>query len=191
MAAETNPGASRCSMVCSANVSAAPRNPRELEQVSVEWMKVLAKDDKYIKLLVEHSIWSPQEAVRHAAADELKSKRFESFVPLYLLSARFPVEFACSTLANSGLSSMRLNLNVEGLDSDIQIEHVASYEQIVPLEESLLLNSEPGVTNIYFGGDVVAKQNLARIPLARLGAAGGLRHSGARESLQRNFRRDQ
>jgi hypothetical protein len=140
----------------------SPRNPRELEQVSVEWMKVLAQDDKYIKLLVEHSIWSPQEAVRHAAADHLKSKRFESFVPLYLLSARFPVEFACSTMANSGLSSMRLNLNVEGLDSDIQIEHVASYEQIVPLDESLLPVPEPGVTNIYFGGDVVAKQNLAK-----------------------------
>ena len=52
-----------------------------------------------------YAIGHPLEAVRIAAAEELKKRPREDYVPLLLACARFPVEFACNVLASAGLTA--------------------------------------------------------------------------------------
>jgi hypothetical protein len=149
-----------------------PRNPQELERVNLEWMKVLAKDPNCTKLLVLHSIANPWESVRIAAADQLRAKPLESFVPLFLVCARFPVEFAYSQIATNGLSTSTFTLDVQGLDTDFEISHTdtrVAYPQLRrPLVEDLAyglsahlrrINRESGIAQ-HASGSATAAQRM-------------------------------
>jgi len=91
--------------------------------VSVNWVALLAKDAANTKYVVMYAIGHPLEAVRNAAADELKKRPREDYVPLLLACARFPVEFACSVLASGGMVRAQYTMDIQGLEADTQIGH--------------------------------------------------------------------
>ncbi len=96
LAAEESPAAIPMFNILLGERSRAPRDPEAFQVVSLNWLKILSKDPAHTKFLVLHAIGQPLEAVRIAAADELKKRPREEYVPLLLASARFPVEFACN-----------------------------------------------------------------------------------------------
>ena len=100
-----------------------PRDPEAFQVVSLNWIAILAKDPAHTKFLVLHAIGHPVEAVRIAAAEELRKRPREDYVPLLLSCARFPVEFACSLLATGGLVNVHSTLDIQGLGADTQIDH--------------------------------------------------------------------
>jgi hypothetical protein len=114
--------------------SRSPRNPQELEQVSSQWMRLLAKEPRNSKLLVMHSIGNPFESARIAAAEALRDQPRQTYIPVFLASLRFPVEFTSNMIATAGLSSVQYTLEMEGLDSDVQIEGTQSLERVAPLD---------------------------------------------------------
>ncbi|MHB0960237.1 MAG: polymorphic toxin-type HINT domain-containing protein [Pirellulaceae bacterium] len=132
--------------------SRAPRDPEAFQAVSLNWLKVLAKDPVHTKFLVLHAIGHPVEAVRIAAADELKHRPREDYVPLLLMCARFPVDFACTLLGSAGLSSVRYTLDIQGLESDVQIEHFDSLERVAGLD-TVIEPFEPGAALFISGGE--------------------------------------
>ncbi len=106
--------------------SQEPKDPDAFQVVSLNWLTILARDPANTKFLVMHAIGHPMEPVRIAAAEELKKLPRQRYVPLLLACARFPVEFAYSVLACSGLASVHYTLDIEGLEADTQIDHVDS-----------------------------------------------------------------
>jgi hypothetical protein len=103
-----------------------PRDPEAYQVVSLNWVSFLAKDPANTKYVVMQAIGHPMEPVRVAAAEELKKRPREDYVPLLLACARFPVEFACSVLASVGLANVQYTLDIEGLEADTQIDHAVS-----------------------------------------------------------------
>jgi hypothetical protein len=118
--------------------SRSPRNPQELEKVSGQWMQLLAKEPHNTKFLVMHSIGNPFESARIAAAEALRDQPRQTYVPVFLACIRFPVEFASNMLATAGLSSASYTLEMQGLDSDVQIEDSQSLERVAPLDSVIL-----------------------------------------------------
>ena len=106
--------------------SQEPKDPDAFQVVSLNWLTILARDPANTKFLVMHAIGHPMEPVRIAAAEELKKLPRQRYVPLLLACAQFPVEFAYSVLACSGLASVHYTLDIEGLEADTQIDHVDS-----------------------------------------------------------------
>jgi hypothetical protein len=108
----------------------SPRNPASFQAVSLNWVALLAQDPANTKYVVMQAIGHPVEAVRLAAADELKNRPREDYVPLLLACARFPVEFACSVLACGGMASAHYTLDIQGLEADTQVDHSDSLQVI-------------------------------------------------------------
>ncbi|MHB0955845.1 MAG: polymorphic toxin-type HINT domain-containing protein [Pirellulaceae bacterium] len=100
-----------------------PRDPAAFQVVSRNWLAILAKDPANTKYLVLYAIGHPMEPVRIAAAEELKKRPREEYVPLLLACARFPVEFACSLLAFGGIGRAQYTFDIQGLEADRQIDH--------------------------------------------------------------------
>jgi hypothetical protein len=110
--------------------SRAPRNPRKLEKVSVQWMTILARYPHSTKFLVVHAIGNPWESVRMAAAEALKQLPREEYVPLLLACAQFPAEFACSLLVSGGIVRAEYTVDLQGLDADASFQHADSMQRV-------------------------------------------------------------
>ena len=156
--------------------SRSPRNPKAFQAVSVQWLKILGKDPNHTKFLVLHAIGHPQEPVRIAAAEELKSRPREAYVPLLLSCARFPAEFACNLLASTGLSQVQCTLDIQGLESDMQIQHLGTLERIAGLD-SAIGPTVPGSTIFVFGGET--PEQTARVAAWRRATTGSVRAMNA------------
>ncbi len=152
LAAEESPAVIPMFNILLGERSRAPRDPEAFEVVSLNWLKILAKDPSHTKFLVLHAIGHPLEAVRSAAADELKTRPREEYVPLLLTCARFPVEFACSLLLSGGLNSVQTTLDIQGLESDTQIEHVGALVRVAGLD-SIIKPFENGSILTFSGGE--------------------------------------
>jgi hypothetical protein len=100
-----------------------PKDPEAFQVVSLNWVALLAKDPANTKYMVMHAVGHPMETVRMAAAEELKKRPREDYVPLLLACARFPVEFAWSVLASGGMVRAQYTLDIQGLEADTQIDH--------------------------------------------------------------------
>lgn len=131
--------------------SRSPRNPKELERVSSQWMRAIAKERRNSKLLVMQSIGNPFESARIAAAEALRDQPRQTYIPLYLASLRFPVEFTSNMIATAGLSSVHYTLEMEGLNSDVQIEDDRTLERVAPLD-SLIPRSSGNGPQLVSGG---------------------------------------
>ena len=126
LAAETSRNAIPMFNILLGQRSRSPRDTEAFQVVSLNWVTLLAKDPANTKYVVMQAIGHPNEEVRVAAADELKQRPREEYVPLLLACARFPVEFACSVLASGGMARVQYTLDVQGLEADMQIDHADS-----------------------------------------------------------------
>ncbi|MHB8972518.1 MAG: polymorphic toxin-type HINT domain-containing protein [Pirellulaceae bacterium] len=151
LASEESPGAIPMFNILLGERSQAPKDPEALQIVSLNWLKILAKNPAHTKFLVMYAIGHPLEAVRIAAAEELKKQPREDYVPLLLACARFPVEVACNLLATGGLNSAQYTLDIQGLESDVRIEHFVSLERVAGLDV-IIEPFEPGSSLFVSGG---------------------------------------
>ena len=106
--------------------SQEPKDPDAFQVVSLNWLTILARDPANTKFLVMHAIGHPMEPVAHRGCRGTEEATTPEVCTPVARCARFPVEFAYSVLACSGLASVHYTLDIEGLKADTQIDHVDS-----------------------------------------------------------------
>ena len=184
--------------------SRAPRNPRRLEKVSVQWMTILARYPHSTKFLVVHAIGNPWESVRIAAAEALKQLPREEYVPLLLACAQFPAEFACSLLVSGGIVRAEYTVDLQGLDADASFQHadsmqrgIAAFEmtivrsqQFPQLNGTLLLSPvpEPPGNPAMFAGAAVGKAQAMKAQVEQYNAAADADQSACRGDARAGYR---
>lgn len=183
--------------------SRAPRNPRELEAVLVQWATILGKHPQGTKFLVMHAIGSPYESARIAAAEELKQRPRKDYVPLLLACAQFPAEFACSLLVSSGMVSAEYTIDIQGLNADVSLQHADSMQQISALaahdvtlirskrnpelDGTLIVSpsSEPRLNPVLAAGATMGKAQVLKTQVDQYNAAAEVINRRVTEALTR------
>jgi hypothetical protein len=104
------------------------RNPKAsetLRTMNLNWIEFLKERSSNTRYLVMIAIGHPMADIRAAAAEALKGRPKESYVPLMLACARFPVEFS---FALTGINAT-YTFDTEGLEADSHYEHVEGVRQ--------------------------------------------------------------